>query len=240
VSCGPADDYDGSSAYPLIHLDELRTHVPPSGIFRARLDADGLVYADGRLDALVAAGGAVSGTRQAHSTRIGVAQVRRSWETDVLAGLHLVFAPGATRPLLLGWVQLLNRTNQPLLVHYSEMWDLVLDSARVADAASIGTTSHGERVLADLGSAPRAAPPDPPAETGLVLDARFVLPPRQIRELTFGYIATPEGVSAAPLVRAWRGAVKSELQRTFTGWKARLGTDLIAAYRRTVQERAPD
>ncbi len=237
MSCGPAAEFEAGASYPLLYLDELRSRAPLVRMFRARLDGDGLEYAEGRIDALVAAGGGVAGTRTPSATQVGVAQVRRDCVLDGLDVLHLVFTPAAMRPLLLAWVQLFNRTEHPLLVHYSELWDVTPTAVRVAEAACIGETPKGERVLADLGSAPRASAPDPPPEEGLALDARFVVPPHQLRELTFGYVATPPGDSAALLVRAWRGAVKSELERTYAAWVARLGPEPLPAYRSMLAQR---
>jgi hypothetical protein len=213
------------------------THAPSVGhplanaACAGRASPVGVWFADARIDALIGAAGHVLRTSQPDAVEFGLAQVRRTLESAELRVLHVVFAPYAARPLLLGLVRLLNLTPEPLLVHYSELWEVAGAAPRAAEAACICTTDDGERALADVSLAPRARAPEPLPECGLALDARLVLPPRERRELCFAYAAPESGDPTHLLVRAWRGDVSEELQHTVESWLEHLGSNPIAAYR---------
>jgi hypothetical protein len=212
-------------------------NAPPSGhplansTSAGRATPSGVWFAGARIDALIGAAGRVLRTSEPDGVEYGVAQVRRMLESSALRVLHVVFAPYAARPILLGLVRLHNRSAEPLLVHYSELWE-VDGAARAAEAACVCATDAGERVLADVSIAPRARAPEPLPERGLALDARLVLPPRERRELCFAYAAPETGDPTHLLVRAWRGDVAEELEHTVQSWLEHLGENPLAAYRR--------
>ncbi len=56
------------------------------------------------------------------------------------------------------------------------------------------------------------------------------------RELSFAYVASEPGEDPAVLVRAWRGDVANELERTVASWLAGVGngSSAIESYRRHV------
>lgn len=213
------------------------TNAPPSGHPLAnaaclgRATPDGVWFAGARIDAFIGAAGRVLRTSQPGAVEFGIAQVRRTVENSELRVLHVVFAPHAARPILLGLVRLHNRTAEPLLVHYTELWEVEGDAPRAAEAACVCATDAGERALADISVAPRSRAPEPLPERGLALDARLVLPPRERRELCFAYAAPETADPTHLLVRAWRGDVSEELEHTVSAWLEHLGSDPLAAYR---------
>ncbi len=211
--------------------------APPSGhplanaACQGRATLEGVWFAGARIDALIGAAGRVLRTSEPDAVEFGIAQVRRTVESSELRALHLVFAPYAARPLLLGLVRLHNRSSEPLLVHYSELWEVPGGAPRAAEAACVCATEAGERALADVSLAPRGRAPEPLPERGLALDARLVLPPRERRELSFAYAAPETGDPAHLLVRGWRGDVTEELEHTVESWLEHLGSEPVAAYR---------
>ncbi len=172
-------------------------------------------------------------TADPDSTRFGVAQVRRLLVALPLRVAHVVFAPAAPRPLLLGLVRLENRGARPLSLHYSELWGVEGSDYRTAPGACSCETSGGTRALADAGSVVRGRPPASAPRAGLALDLRLVLPPDSRRHLCFAYAAPEPGEGPELLVRAWRGDVAGELERSVASWLERLSTELdaVAAYR---------
>ena len=107
-----------------------------------------------------------------------------------------------------------------MIVDYSETWDLARDGYREAEAAAIAETRDGLRVLADASATPRARPPSEPPVVGLALDLRLPIPPGARRPLSFIYAAPEPDEEPAGLVRAWRGEVAAELERTLAAWRA--------------------
>ncbi len=186
----------------------------------------------GRIDALVVSRVGVCRTSTAEP-RLGLAQVRRYCHLDSLDLVHIVFAPVEPRPLLLGLVRLRNRSSAPLPLTYTELWEVAEGSFGTAEGACERVGPRGVRVLADASSVVRARVPEPPPTRGLALDTSLVLPPDSIRELHFAYAAPPSGEPAAPLVRAWRGDVATELVRTVRFWSAQVGAGLdgVRAFR---------
>lgn len=166
-------------------------------------------------------------------TRFGLAQVRRELAAGALRALHLVFAPDAERPLLLGLARLENRGDAPLALEYSETWEVEGDEYRAAAGACERRTADGTRALAEVSLAVRARAPEPPPRSGLALEVRLLLPPRSRRELHFAYAAPGPDDPPAALVRAWRGRVPGELERSAKVWSERVAgsADPVAAYR---------
>lgn len=175
-------------------------------------------------------------TAAAEATVYGLAQVRRRLRSAPLDVVHVVFAPERPRPLLFGLVAIENQTTEPLSVDYTETWGIAGGPARAAEGASVCDTPDGPRALADASIAVRARALDPALEHGLALRCRFALPPGVIRELHFAYVASEPGEDPAVMVRAWRGDVALELERTVRSWLVRLGGELgaIDGYRRTL------
>ena len=199
--------------------------------------ADGVYLAAGRIDALATCEGHVLRTAQVDHTRAGIAQVRRSVEAGPLTLLHLVFAPIEPRPLLLGLVRLGNRSSEPLVVDYTEIWDVDGVDFRGSQGACERRTAGGLCVLADVSKVVRARVPVPPPRTGLALDLRVALPPQDKRDLCFAY-AVPEAEDSAPwLVRAWRGEVPRSLSAAVRAWLERMGSvdSQVDAYRRLAE-----
>jgi hypothetical protein len=165
--------------------------------------------------------------------------VRRLLARGPLGVAHVVFAPAVDRPLLLGWVRLRNAGGEPLVVGYTEIWEVGAGRWRAAPGAAERTTAEGVLALVDTSSATRARAPDPSPARGLALEARVVLPPGAVRHLAFAYAAAGSAEEAGLLARAWRGEVRGELERTALVWSERLaGSDEpVAAYRRRVLER---
>lgn len=145
---------------------------------------------------------------------------------------HVLFAPRPPRPLLLGLVWVQNRTGDPLLLRYTETWDLP-GTYRSSVGACERQGRDGVRVLAEVGAAVRARSPECPGDRGLALDLRMILPPSERRALGFAYAAPGPDDEPVGLVRAWRGQVAAELERTVAAWAAELGAvqDPVAAYR---------
>ncbi len=192
-----------------------------------------LEFCGGRIDALALCEGDVLRTAEPERVVSGIAQLRRWLVGDPLRILHLVFAPDVSRPLLLSLVRLENPGRTPLRVDYTELWGVRGSSIRPAPGACICETEHGTRALAEAGPALRSRPPNPLPEHGLCLEIQLVLPPVSRRQLCFAYCAPPPQESAAWLVRAWRGDVAGELERTVARWLGRLSPDAapVPAYR---------
>jgi hypothetical protein len=192
-----------------------------------------VTFAAGRIDALVLCEGLVLRTAEPLLTQFGVAQVRRLLGEGSLRLAHVVFAPLAHAPILLGLVRLWNAGPGPLLVDYSETWDVDGGEYRAAEAACERRGASGTRALADAAAAPRARPPKQAPSRGLALDVRLFLEPGARRHLAFAYVAPESDVDAALLVRAWRGEVARELPRTVARWLEQLGSPArpIDAYR---------
>ncbi len=177
--------------------------------------------------------GAVFRTADPDTTRFGVAQARRLLVALPLRIAHVVFAPAAPRPILLGLVRLENRGARPLRLEYSELWSVEGSDYRTAPGACSCETDSGTRALADASAAVRARPPDSAPRKGLALDLRFVLPADSRRHLCFAYAAPEPGEGPELLVRAWRGDAARELERSVASWLERVKNepDPIAAYR---------
>jgi hypothetical protein len=191
----------------------------------------------GRVDAQILAGPNVLRTANATRTRCGLAQVRRLIESGPLLVAHVVFAPMVARPLLLGLVRLRNAGAAPLVLDYTELWEVGAGAYRVTAAAAELRTPEGVRALADASSAIRARAPEAAPARGLALDLRIALPPRETRHLEFAYVA-PGADDVAPelLVAAFRGGVRLELARTASAWLRRLAAagDPLAEYAKAV------
>jgi hypothetical protein len=132
----------------------------------------------------------------------------------------VLFAPAPARPIRLALVWLQNAGPELLIVDYTETWDLERCGYRVGEAAAIAETPDGPRILADVSVAARARPPREPPALGLALDLRLALPAGARRPLSFAYAAPDPDEEPAALVRAWRGDVAAELQRTLRAWRA--------------------
>lgn len=194
---------------------------------------EGVRFDGGRIDALLLCEGQVLRTSDPGRVRLGLAHVRRRVEGAHLRLLHVVFAPVEPRPVLFGLAKVASLAPRPLRVDYVELWDLSDGPYRPAEGACERLTPAGVRVLADLGTAVRARPPEEAPSRGLALDVRLVLPPGGLRTLSFAYAAPAPGEDAGVLVRAWRGEVQAELSRTTRVWSERLGhpADPVQAYR---------
>ena len=184
-----------------------------------------VLFAGGKIEALLRVDGAVLSTSAASSTQYGVAQVRRALEIGALRALHVVFAPAEPRALLLGWVRLENRGSELLALEYTETWDLPSGAYSSAPAACERRFGGHLFALADCAMVARAEPPAQPPARGLALDLRIALPPAARRHLAFAYVAVPEEEDSGALVRAFRGDVGSALERI-----GRSGLD-VAGYR---------
>lgn len=147
--------------------------------------------------------------------------------------VHLVFAPFRSRPLLLGLARIENQSERLLSVRYTELWDVRGEDIHEAEGACVCQTAAGPRALADASAAIRGRAPQPLPRVGLALDMTFALPAGARRQLAFAYAAPQPGDNPAALVRAWRGDVAAELQRTVKAWLARTdrGEDPLEAYR---------
>ncbi len=189
-------------------------------------------FGGGRIDALVLCAGHVLRTSAPDEVTFGVAQVRRLLVSPTLRVLHVVFAPDAPRPLLLGLVRLENRGATAERVDYSEVWDVGSGPWRAASGACERLGEGSTFALADAGLGVRAVAPEPPPRTGLGLDVRLGLPPGARRELYFAYVDAPTDDDPRKLVRAWRGDVAAELVRCVESWRSRAGpsvADYLAA-----------
>jgi len=217
-------------------------HVVANGVAHARCDHASLSFSGGRIDALVSCEGRLLRTSAPDSVHAGLAQVRRGLVSRELAVLHVVFAPMRPRPVLLGLVQLANRTAQPIRLRYSELWDLRGRDPRAEDGACVCWIGEREHALADAGLVIRSRAPEPLPEVGLALDVELVLPPEARRRLVFAYVAAEPDDRAAALVRAWRGDVQDELTRTVASWLARAGgpAGALELYRDKVREQKPE
>jgi len=207
----------------------------------ARATAGAVWFEGARLDGLALSAGHVLSTSRPDQVRTGIAQLRRQVELEELRLLHVLFAPDIPRPLLLSLVTLANAGDRAVPVRYTELWEVAppatgerSDEASV-EGATFCSTSQGERALADASLAVRARPPEPPAEQGLALEVELLVPPRESRQLAFVFAAPPPDEPAAPLVRAIRGDVAREFERTLTAWLARLDTaQPLPAYREQI------
>ncbi len=190
-------------------------------------------FAGGRIDALLICHGSLLRTAAPDSTACGIAQVRRYLERGTLRVLHLVFAPEAARPLLLGLVRLENRGEELLPVEYTEIWDVAGEAYASAPGGAERRDVDGLRVLADLGVGVRSRVPETVAPRGLALELTLVLPPRSRRDLCFGYARGDPDEERVPALRALRGEVRPLLADTVRGWMKRLPEtpDPVAAYR---------
>ncbi len=196
-------------------------------------------FEGGRIDTLVRCGGALLRTSHGASTQVGIAQVRRQVANETLSVTHVLFAPVEPRPLLLALVELENRSDSPLRVDYTELWDVAGSETRAAPGACVCETEAGGRALAEASIAIRAQAPEPLPTRGLALDLHIGLAPRASRPLSFAYAAPGPNEDPAVLVQAWRGEVRSALERTVAYWLQQLqgrdGPDLIEHYRQAVQ-----
>jgi len=200
-------------------------HPIANEVCRGLADARGVVFAGGKIEALVRAEGAVVSTSSADATEYGVAQVRRALSTRSLRVLHVVFAPVSPRALLLSWVRLENGGDEPLALEYTETWDVPSGEYKTASAACERRFGGHVFALADCAMVARAEPPALPPARGLALDLRLALPPRARRHLAFAYVAVPDEEDPGALVRAFRGEVGTCLERL-----GRSGVD-VAGYR---------
>lgn len=194
-------------------------------------------FEGGRIDAVARSGRTRLRTSEGASTRVGVAQVRRAADEGALALEHVLFAPIEPRPLLLSCVTLENRSDAPLRVDYTELWDVTGREVRAEPGACVCDAEAGRRALADASIAIRGEAPQPLPARGLALELRLGLAPRARRELAFAYVAPGPNEDPGWLVQAWRGEVHAALERTVSAWLARLaGTDdPIEAYRRAAE-----
>ncbi len=196
-----------------------------------------MFFKAGRIDAQILAGPDVLRTANASEVRCGLAQVRRLIVWGPLRVAHVVFAPAAPRPLLLGLVRLHNVSAEPLVLEYTELWEVGSGAYRVAAAAAEVRTPEGVRALADASSAIRARAPEAAPARGLALDVHLALPPGAVRHLEFAYVA-PSDDDVAPelLVAAFRGEARAELARTVRLWRERLAgaRDPLAEYAQAV------
>lgn len=209
----------------------MRNDLPADGhpianaACRGLADARGVVFAGGRIEALVRAEGSVLSTSTPDSTHYGVAQVRRALATNALRVLHVVFAPAAKRALLLAWVRLENRGTEPLAIEYTETWDVPAGDWTTAQAACERRFGGHVFALADCAMVVRAEPPAQTPTRGLALDLQFAVPAGARRHLAFAYVAVPEEEDPGALVRAFRGEVGASLEAI-----GRSGLD-VEAYR---------
>ena len=199
-------------------------------------------FEGGRVDALVRCGGALLRISRGASTQVGIAQVRRQAANETLSVTHVLFAPIEPRPLLLAMVELQNRSDAPLPVDYTELWDVAGSETSAAPGACVCETEAGRRALAEASIAIRARAPEPLPTRGLALDLRIGLAPGATRALAFAYAAPGPNEDPAVLVQAWRGDVRAALERTVAHWleqlqghEGREGADLIELYRQAVQ-----
>ena len=240
-SCAAGSSFELPAAFgrsrsfaQLASSTDLRGEHPiANASIRGAATPDGLFLAASRIDAFAAFAGELASTTHGASVRteLGVAQARRTVAASRLSLLHLVFAPARDRPILLAIARLRNRTAEPLLVRYSELWDVRGVSVTAADGVCVGET-HGLWLgLADVSAVIRAQPPDPLPPDGLALDVPIVLPPREERQIYFAYACAEDQIELASLVRAFRGDVPAELARTVSLWSRGAHPDAIDAYR---------
>ena len=141
--------------------------------------------------------------------------------------------------LLLALVRLRNCGDDPLILEYTEVWEVGAGSYRTGPGAAELTGPEGTRALAEVGRVIRARAPEPAPRRGLALDLTIPVPPGATRHLGFAYAAPELREEAAALVSAWRGDSVAELAKTARGWRDRLGDcpDPIGAYRRVAASR---
>ena len=188
-------------------------HPIANAACRALADGRGVIFAGGKIEALVRAEGTVLSTSTPTATEYGVAQVRRALETRSLRVLHVIFAPTSPRALLLSWVRLENQGEEPLALEYTETWDVPNGEYALAQAACERRFGGHVFALADCAIVARAEPPAQPPARGLALDLRLALPAGARRHLAFAYVAVPDEEDPGELVRAFRGEVGPELER---------------------------
>jgi hypothetical protein len=172
-----------------------------------------VVFAGARIEALVRCEGVALSTRTPAATLYGVAQVRRSLVSAGLRVLHVIFAPASPRALLLGLVRIENRGAEPLVLEYTETWDVAAGEYRAAPTACERRSGGHVFALADASFASRAHPMEPAPARGLALELELAVPARARRHLGFAYAALPEDEDPGGLVRAWRGELARELDR---------------------------
>jgi hypothetical protein len=200
-------------------------HWVANAAARARATREGVTFAGGRIDALVRCDGAVLATRDPDTTLFGVGQVRRTLEARGLRVTHVVFAPAAQRPILLGLAQIESLSDELLAVEYSELWDVPRGEYRVAPTACERRFGGHVFALAEASDVTRSRAPEHEPARGLALDVTLALPPRARRNLSFAYVAVPDEEDPGGLVRAWRGLVPEELERVG------VSAPSVAAYR---------
>jgi len=205
-------------------------------------ERSGVFFGGGRIEAQILWDGAILRTRDlpASESRCGLAQVRRVLSEGSLRVAHVVFAPEATRPLLLGIARVQNAADEPIVLDYTEMWEVGTGSYRVGPGGAERDAPGGTRALVDVGYVVRARPPEKPPAEGLALDVTLAVPPRATRTLEFAYALPAPDEAPASIVRAWRGDVTREIARTVQVWAQRLTRtgDPVAAYRQQVVDRA--
>jgi hypothetical protein len=198
---------------------------------------DRVIFAGGRVEALLLSEGEVLRTAEPDEVRFGLAQVRRILSGDTLRVAHVLFSPAEPRPVLLGLVVLSSLVERPLRVEYTELWDVPDGAFEPVEGGCLSRTAEGTRVLADAGSAVRARPPRETPARGLALELTLVLRPASIRRLAFVYAAPPPEEDPGVLVRAWRGRALEELLHVARCWQERLGSSdgAVDAFRRTLR-----
>ncbi len=196
-----------------------------------------VTFRGGRIDAQLLCEGSVLRTANATEWCCGLAQVRRLLDVGALAVVHVVFAPAVSRAVMLGLVRLHNTGAEPLVVEYTELWEVGVGAYRVVPGGCERDEGQARLALADLSSVIRARAPREPPGRGLALDVTFAIPGGQTRQLTFGYLAPESDGDPGLLARAFRGEVAAELERTARLWLQRLDatSEPVAAYRRAVR-----
>jgi hypothetical protein len=157
--------------------------------------------------------GAVVTTRDGAATHFGVAQVRRALRARKLQLVHVVFAPEASRAVLLSLVRLENLADEPLALEYTESWDIPAGEYKPASAACERRFGGHVFALAEASAVTRSKPAETAPARGLALDLALALPPRARRHLAFAYVALAEDEDPGEVVRAWRGDVADQLER---------------------------
>jgi len=208
----------------------LRAGARPTAV----ASAEGVRVAGSRVDALVAAPGGLLRTAAPDQTQYGLGLVLRTRESAQLRLEHCVFASRRDRPIVFSWVRLENRTDDVLVLRYSELWDVELAPYGAAEGVCMARGPGGLCILADLENVIRAHPPERQGDAlGLSLDLQFAVPPGARRQLSFAYAVPEDEAEAASLVRAWRGRVRGELEETLGQLRGRFAgqQDAVEAYR---------
>ncbi len=213
--------------------------VPPEGHplaeggDRGRVEAGQVTFRGGRIDAQLLCEGSALRTAEATEWRCGLAQARRLLDCGALAVAHVVFAPVVPGSLLLGLVRLHNSGAEPLVVEYTELWEVGVGAYRTVPGGCERDDGPARLALADLSAVIRARAPREPRGRGLALDVTLAIPGGETRQLTFGYVAPGPDSDPGLLARAFRGEVAAELERTTALWLRRLDAvaDPVAAYR---------